>query len=109
VGRSFESSAVRWLETLHRRKCAYAGATALTDLVQLAQQASARCSLPAPEGPPLVLGLMFAFGSGVLTDPLFPWVAASLEGGGEAKARLERLTVRTQTYLRQALENRSRG
>ncbi|MGA2328140.1 MAG: hypothetical protein ABSH05_17820 [Bryobacteraceae bacterium] len=109
VGRSLESSAIPWLQKLHPRKCAYAGATALTNLVQQAQQASARCSLPTPEGPPLLLGLMFAFGSGVLTDPLFPWVAASLEGGGEPKARLERLTARTQTYLRQALENRSKG
>ena len=109
VGRSFESSAIPWLQTLHPRKCAYAGAAALTNLLQQAQQASARCGLPTPEGPPLVLGLMFAFGSGVLTDPLFAWVAASLEGGGEAKTRLERLTARTQTYMRQAVENRSKG
>ncbi len=108
VGRSFESSAIPWLQNLHPRKCAWAGTAALTNLVQMAQQASAQCGLPAPEGPPLLLGLMFAFGAGVLTDPLFPWVAASLEGG-EPKARLERLTARAQTYLRQALENRSKG
>jgi hypothetical protein len=52
---------------------------------------------------------MFAFGAGVRTDPLFPWVASSLEAGGDDKMRLERLTVRTQTYMRQALENRSKG
>ncbi len=109
VGRSFEASAIPWLQGLHPRKCAYAGAAALTNLSQIAQQASARCGLPAPEGPPLLLGLMFAFGAGVLTDPLFPWVAASLEGGGAPPARLERLTVRAQAYLRQALENRSKG
>lgn len=109
VGRSYESSAIPWLQALHPRKCAFAGAAALTQLMQTAQQASTRCGLPAPEGPPLLLGLMFAFGAGVLTDPLFPWVASSLEPGGDAKMRLERLTVRTQTYMRQALENRSKG
>lgn len=109
VGRSFETSAIPWLQTLHPRKCAYAGAAALTNLMQTAQQASARCGLPTPEGPPLLLGLMFAFGAGVLTDPLFPWVAGSLEAGGDAKMRLERLTVRAQAYMRQALENRSKG
>jgi hypothetical protein len=109
VGRSYESAAAPWLQTLHPRKCAYAGQAALLNLVQQAQQAAARCGLTAPEGPPLVLALMFVLGSGVLTDPLFPWVAASLAAGGDVKTRLERLTARTQTHMRQALEARSKG
>jgi hypothetical protein len=111
VGKAYESKAIPWLQGLHSRKCVYAGAAALTDLLQQARQASARFKLPEPEGPPLVLGLMFAFGSGVMTDPLYPWVAASVapEAGTEAKARLDRLAARTQAYMRQALENRNTG
>jgi len=107
--RAIESAALPWLQTLHPRKCAYAGPEALTNLMQKAQQASTQCGLSVPEGPPLLLALMFAFGSGVLSDPLFPWVAAGLAESGDAKTRLERLFTRTQTYVRQTLENRSKG
>lgn len=107
VGKSFDSSAIRWLQALHPRKCAFAGPTALANLLGEARQGAAKSALPGPEGPPLVLGLMFAFGSGVMTDPLFPWIAASLGEGAPAdpRARLERLIVRAQAYFRQAFEN----
>jgi len=111
VGRSYDSSAIRWLQALHPRKCAYAGEAALASLSQAARQAAARFALPEPEGSPLMLGLMFAFGSGVMTDPLFPWAAASVapEAAAEPRVRLERLWARAQAYLRQALENRAGG
>ncbi len=99
VGRTFDSAAIPWLQSLHPRKCAYAGPDALTNLMQKAQQASTQCGLPVPEGPPLLLSLMFAFGSGVVSDPLYPWVAEGLAAPGEPKARLERLFTRTQTYV----------
>jgi hypothetical protein len=110
VGRAYQSSAIPWLQALHPRKCAYAGPDALNSLLQTAQSAAAQFHLPEPEGPPLVLGLMFAFGAGVMTDPLFPWVAASIapETAPEPRARMERLIARTQGYLRQALENRKK-
>lgn len=109
VGRNYESAAGPWLQTLHPRKCAYAGQAAMLNLVQQAQQAAARCGLNAPEGPPLILVLMFTLGAGVLTDPLFPWAAASLAAGGDVKTRLERLTARTQSHVRQALEAKNKG
>jgi hypothetical protein len=111
VGKAYGSKAIPWLQALHARKCAYAGASALTNLMQEAWQAARNCGLPEPEGPPLMLGLMFAFGSGVMTDPLHPWAAASLapESGADARTRMERLIARTQAYMRQALENSSKG
>jgi hypothetical protein len=109
VGRAFDAHALPWLQALHPRKCAYAGPRALANLIDRARQASLHSGLPGVEGPPLVLGLMFAFGAGVVTDPLFPWVAGSLEPGGEPQARLERLAGRAQAYFRQALESRNRG
>jgi hypothetical protein len=109
VGSAFDSYAIPWLQELHAHKCDYAGAPALQQLMQLARQASAQSRLPAVEGPPLLLGLLFAFGAGVLTDPLFPWVAGSLEAEGEPHARLKRLAAHTQTYMREALVSRNRG
>lgn len=108
VGRSYESAAAPWLQTLHPRKCAYAGPAAMMNLVQRAQQTAARCGLTTPEGSPLILVLMFMLGSGALSDPLHPWTAASLEGG-DAKTRVARLTAQAQTLIRQALEARSKG
>ena len=109
VGRAFETSAIPWLQCLHPRKCAYSGTNAIGNLMRMARDASERSGLPPVEGPPLLLVLMFGFGSGVLTDPLFPWVAGGLQNGGDATARLERLTARTVAYMRQALENRTKG
>jgi hypothetical protein len=111
VGKAYDSKAIPWLQALHPRKCVYAGGPALTNLIQQARQGAERFHLPEPEGPALVLGLMFAFGSGVMSDPLYPWVAASVgpEAGAEPRARLERLMARSQGFLRQALENRSKG
>jgi hypothetical protein len=111
VGKAYDAKAGPWLQALHSRKCVYAGAAALTSLQQMARERAQKAGLPEPEGPPLVLGLMFAFGSGVLTDPLFPWVAANIspEAGAQPRARLERLMARTQAFMRQALENRNKG
>lgn len=111
VGKAYDSKAIPWLQVLHSRKCVYAGGSALQNLVQAAHLSAGKMGLPEPEGPPLALGLMFAFGSGVLTDPLFPWVAASVapEAAAQPRARLERLAARSQAYLRQALESGSKG
>jgi hypothetical protein len=111
VGKAYDSKAIPWLQALHSRKCVYAGSSALQNLVQAAHLSAGKMGLPEPEGPPLMLGLMFAFGSGVMTDPLFPWVAASVapEAAAQPRARLERLAARAQTYVRQAHESRSKG
>jgi hypothetical protein len=111
VGKAYDAKAVQWLQALHSRKCVYAGGSALTTILQQARESAKHFALPEPEGPPLVLGLMFAFGSGVMTDPLYPWVAASIspEAAAQPRARLERLMTRTQAFMRQALENRNKG
>jgi hypothetical protein len=109
VGRSLEYAALTWLQSLHYRKCAYVGDAAIQNLTAEARPAAERFALPEPEGPALLLGLMFAFGSGVMSDPLYPWAAESVAAGGEPKTRLDRLCTRSQAYLRQALANRKSG
>ncbi len=108
VGRAYEVKAIPWLQALHARKCAWAGQAAMQELVSRARTVASELNLTEPEGPPLAAGLMFAFGSGVFTDPLFPWVAVTLDPATEPdpRARMERLIARTQGYMRQALENR---
>jgi hypothetical protein len=110
VGRSFESAAAPWLQTLHARKCIYAGNAAMTNLIQEARQAAVRHNLPEPQGPPLILELMFMLGSGVISDPLFPWAAAGVspEAAPDPTTRLERLNARAQACFRQAAENRKK-
>jgi hypothetical protein len=107
VGRALGSAAIPYLQALHARKCVYAGGEALCNLIGMAQQASGESGLPAIEGPPMVLVLFLMLGAGVLTDPLFPWVAESLKGG-TSQERLERLFGRTQAHVRQALEQYAR-
>jgi hypothetical protein len=111
VGKAYEAKATTWLQALHSRKCVYAGSAALQNLLQAAHLNAGKMGLPEPEGPPLALLLMFTFGSGAMTDPLFPWVAASAapEAAAQPRARLERLAARAQTYVRQAHESGSKG
>jgi uncharacterized membrane protein len=44
---------------------------------------------------------MFAFGHGCLNDPLYPWIAMTLEGDaiGDSDARTRRLERRALTWL----------
>ncbi len=108
VGRTFGANAVRWLAALHPRKSAYAGNAALANLVQEARRTAELQSLPEPEGPPLALLLMFYCGSGVMTDPSYPWVADSLAPeSGDPPARLEALIASTSAYLCRVLEETS--
>ncbi|MGO9094221.1 MAG: hypothetical protein ACLQGV_03275 [Bryobacteraceae bacterium] len=111
VGRAYDSNAIPWLQALHSRKCVYSGAAALQNLLQAAHLSAGKMGLPEPEGPPLALLLMFTFGSGVLTDPLFSWVAPCLapETSARARVRLERLVAAAQAHLLQRLPNKNMG
>jgi hypothetical protein len=101
VGQNLDSSGIPWLQTLHLRRCAFAGEPALRNLIQAAREAAAHFQLPPPEGPALILGLMFVFGAGVLTDPLRGWLASAVkaEAEGDAATRVDRILSRIRPQL----------
>ena len=50
----------------------------------------------------MVVALMFAFGHGCLSDPLYPWIARTLADGRSSspEARAEHLEKKATTWLR---------
>jgi hypothetical protein len=95
------------LGRVYPQKCEYVGEKALTQLVALGRRSAASFSISTFDGIALLTGLMFAFGHGVVTDPLYPWVGATLNDklieGPEAK--VDRLYGKTMMYADRLLKN----
>lgn len=106
IGSNYPEEAMNWLESMHPLKCRFIGKDALQSLIQSARKEAAQAELHSPESVPLVLGLMFTFGSGILRDPMYPWVTrtlASTDEKGETP-REEKLLLRGKAYLRKMLQ-----
>jgi hypothetical protein len=106
ISRNYPEKAVNWLESMHPLKCRFIGKDALRSLMNLAIKETARAELQGPESVALVLGLMFTFGSGILHDPMYPWVNRILASPAEEgpQTREEKLQRRGKVYLRKILQ-----
>jgi len=111
IGKAYEAKASPGCRRWHSASASTPAVARSRTLVQAAHLSAGKSGLPRTRRPAAGAGLMFAFGSGVRNDPLFPWVAASVapEAAAQPRARLERLAARAQTYVRQAHESRSKG
>ena len=104
AGASFETL-IAWLRAMHPEKCDYAGKAALETLAATAQTDAVQAGFPPGKGAALLAGLRFAFGAGVLSDPLFPWLAATWGDRTVApEDRFDRLVQRSQAYMRRVLQ-----
>lgn len=106
ISRNYPVEAMSWLESMHPLKCRFIGKDALQSLIKSARKEAAQAELRSPESLPLVLGLMFIFGSGILRDPMYPWVARTLASPDEKgeKPCEEKLLLRGKAYLRKMLQ-----
>ena len=93
------------LRALHPQKMDYAGETAVRMILDEGADQARRHSIADPRGPVLLAGLMYAFGHHGLTDPQFPWIAASLTDPGQRDAgrTTESLFTRSIGYFRKSL------
>jgi hypothetical protein len=106
IGSNYPGEAMNWLESMHRLKCRFIGEKALQSLIHSARKEAAQAELHGPQSVPLVLGLMFTFGSGILRDPMYPWVARTLTSTYEKgeETREEKLLRKGITYLKKMLQ-----
>lgn len=106
ISRNYPEKAVNWLESMHPLKCRFIGKDALGSLMKLAIKETAKVEFQGPESVALVLGLMFTFGSGILRDPMYPWVTRTLASPDEKGETLreEKLLLRGKAYLRKMLQ-----
>lgn len=92
---------LRRFQAVYPEKFAYVGAPAFVPLVRTAEQAAGPHGLGTAAGRALFAGLMFTLGHGFVSDPQFPWIAATLhkEAVTDSDKRAERLFSRMKTYL----------
>jgi hypothetical protein len=102
IASSYSSKAPGWLEFLHPGKCAFIGSDAVSSLASYAQGEATRHNFEYPESVPVLLGLMFSFGSGILRDPLYSWVPETLS---KPTIGEKRLFSRTQAYFHSIREH----
>jgi hypothetical protein len=89
---------------LYPEKAARVGREGLERIADAAERATVVHGLDQAGAQALLGGLMFGFGYGVLTDPLYPWVGATL-AAADAASRARRLTAKTRTYVQAMLEH----
>jgi hypothetical protein len=94
-------SALEEMAYIYPQKKAYVGASGLETLIRQAVAAARICGFSTDRAVTLVVVLMFAFGHGCLNDPLYPWIATTLEDDaiGDSDARARRLERRALTWL----------
>lgn len=95
--------------TIYPQKYEFVGEPALKTLLAEAVQAAASRGLSSGAEVALCAGLMYGFGHGVFHDPLYPWVAATLEDPRipTMDQRASSLAHTARVYVESVLQNSS--
>ena len=90
---------------IYPEKAAYVGDAALEALIQKGIGGARRQRFATVRGTALVIVLMLAFGHGCGADPLYPWIARTLQDEKivDAEARAKRLETKALTWLTHVL------
>jgi hypothetical protein len=93
-------------QRLYPEKAAYLGLSLTASITEIAARDAAVFGLSSNTAVLALGGLMMAFGSGVCTDPLYPWVSRVLNDTliTTPTARLQRLFQKTKHYASAAVE-----
>jgi hypothetical protein len=106
LGENFRDIILKRLKEIYPQKCDYVGEARMRLLIQRGLQAAGKYSISSHAGSALLMGLMFAFGHGCLSDPQFPWIESTLNNRAtEEEQRIERLFDKTMAYLARGLAN----
>lgn len=99
------------LKRIFPQKVVYTGEPALRILIQQARTASLQFGFTTARELTLITALMFAFGQGCIDDPLYPWIASTLQDQRitGAAGRAVRLEAKASTWLRHVLSNAGSG
>lgn len=101
----FVPGLLREMTRIYPQKAAYVGEPGLTALVREARSEAERYRLTTVRQATLFVVLMFAFGHGCTSDPLYPWISHTLRDPRIASpaARAERLEKKALTWLEHVL------
>ena len=98
----FETYMLRWLESLHPRKCQVVGESALRELTRKGKAAAGNYGFTTERGFTVYIAMMFLLGAHFDRDPLLPWIQRALTRPPEADQRMfvYRLYRAGMAYLR---------
>lgn len=91
----------REIALIYPQKAAYVGDAGLEKLIRKGMGGARRQQFVTVRGMTLVVVLMLAFGHGCGADPLYPWIARTLQNEAiiDSAARAERLEKKALTWL----------
>lgn len=103
---NFEGELLSHLKHIYPQKYEYVGDPALQALIRGGNELAKTCAISLPVGVAVLVGLMFTFGHGCVSDPQFPWMAKALHNASivDPNKRIERLYSKMITYLRYGLK-----
>lgn len=101
TGGDFDGKILSVLRAVYPTKCEYVGQGALDLLLEKGKVAAADIGVATELVVAVIIGVMFAFGHGVLSDPLYPWVNSTLrdEHLRDPDLRAQRLFKKLNTYF----------
>jgi hypothetical protein len=104
---TYEGGIIAGLQAIYPQKAEHLGEKCLRQRVAIGRQSAAAFSIASYSGVALLTGLMFGFGHGVATDPLYPWVGSALNDPlvEDAHGRVARLRDKTMVYVDRLIEN----
>jgi len=93
------------------QKAAYIKEKGLTTLIHEGRAEAQKYNLSAPRGEALIVVLMFSFGHGCTSDPLYPWIERTLNDERiiDPAARSQRLERKSTTWLEHVLARPGQG
>lgn len=97
----FVPAILREMADIYPQKAAYVGEEKLESLIREGIERARSHEFAAVRGLALSVVLMFAFGHGCYDDPLYPWIARTLEDDAitDPAARAKRLETKALTWL----------
>lgn len=102
----FSDRILSGLQRMYPQKYWYVGEPLLRALAGRGIEMAQAYSIASGPGAALLIGLMFGFGHGVATDPLYPWVGRTLKDTliQHPQDRVLRLSDKLMVYARRVLE-----
>jgi hypothetical protein len=104
---NFVSDMLQEIHMMYPQKAAYVGERALEALIGKGVEHARGYRFPTLRGYALIIVLMVAFGHGCADDPLYPWIARTLNDGmiKDEAARAKRLEAKALTWFKHVLTN----
>ncbi len=104
---SFQPDMIHGMAEVFPEKASYLGVNALGNLIRKGTGIAAGAGIPMGRGHALLVWLMYMMGHECCSDPLYPWISATLNSQGmkDAETRTHRLEQKCITWLNQVLIN----